>query len=123
MAQISLELPATTDAPGQARHALRAVASSMSARDRWRAELIMTELVSNAVVHGPGGPVTVAIDCGGGAVRGRVGDPGPGVERRRDRAPESSESGRGLFLVDRLSDRWGTSPEASGVWFEVTARA
>jgi len=82
--------------------------------------MIITELVTNAVKHGPGGPVELAIDAGGRGVRGEVGDPGPGIRRReltRRRATE--EGGRGLFLVDALSDSWGLSEDRSRVWFEV----
>jgi anti-sigma regulatory factor (Ser/Thr protein kinase) len=96
----------------------------MSPDDRWRAELIVTELVTNAVRHGPGGPVELALDCGGNALRGQVGDPGAGIRRHqlvRRRAVD--EGGRGLFLVDALSDGWGLADDRSRVWFEVSARA
>jgi anti-sigma regulatory factor (Ser/Thr protein kinase) len=92
--------------------------------DRWRAELIVTELVTNAVRHGPGGPVEIAIETGGNGVRGEVADPGPGIRHydlARRRATE--EGGRGLFLVDALSDSWGLSDDRSRVWFEIAARA
>ena len=92
--------------------------------DRWRAELIVTELVTNAVRHGPGGPVELAIEAGGAGFRGEVKDPGVGIRRNelvRRRATE--EGGRGLFLVDALSDSWGLSDDASRVWFEVAGRA
>jgi serine/threonine-protein kinase RsbW len=87
-------------------------------------ELIVTELVTNAVRHGPGGPVCLAIAAGGNGFRGEVADPGPGIRRHelvRRRATE--EGGRGLFLVDALSDSWGLSADRSRVWFEVTAHA
>jgi serine/threonine-protein kinase RsbW len=86
--------------------------------------MIVTELVSNAVRHGPGGPVELAIEAGGKGVRGEVADPGPGIDRgdlERRRATE--EGGRGLFLVDALSDAWGLAHDRSSVWFEVAARA
>ena len=126
MASISLELPATTHAPAAAREALRVAAGSsgVGEDDRWRAELIVTELVTNAVRHGPGGPVEIEIEAGGNGVRGEVADPGPGIrhydlERRRP----TEEGGRGLFLVDALSDSWGLSDDRSRVWFEVAPRA
>lgn len=126
MPSISLELPATPHAPTTAREALRQVAAECGVdRDQcWRAELIVTELVTNAVRHGPGGPVELAIETGGSGVRGEVRDPGPGIRHHelvRRRATE--EGGRGLFLVDALSDSWGLSDDHSRVWFEVAARA
>jgi anti-sigma regulatory factor (Ser/Thr protein kinase) len=125
MAQIWVDLPANEDAPARARQALReATGDAMSPDDRWRAELIVTELVTNAVEHGPGGPVSLAIDTGGNGVRGQVADPGPGIHRHQlvARRPVD-EGGRGLFLVDALSDGWGLSEHQSRVWFEVAARA
>jgi anti-sigma regulatory factor (Ser/Thr protein kinase) len=96
----------------------------IEADDRWRIEMVVTELVANAVRHGPGGPVELAIQAGGSGVRGEVADPGPGIDHfdlERRRATE--EGGRGLFLVDALSDSWGLSDDRSRVWFEITARA
>jgi anti-sigma regulatory factor (Ser/Thr protein kinase) len=123
---ISLELPATSHAPTRAREAVRVAArdAGVSADDRWRAEIIITELVTNAVKHGPGGPVELALHVGGSGVHGEVADPGPGIDHydlERRRATE--EGGRGLFLVDALSDSWGLSRDRSRVWFEVAAQA
>ena len=98
--------------------------TSVGDDDRWRAEMIVTELVSNAVRHGPGGPVVLALESGGSGMRGEVADPGPGIHHydlHRRRATE--EGGRGLFLVDALSDSWGLSDNQSRVWFEIAARA
>ena len=86
--------------------------------------MIITELVTNAVKHGPGGPVEVAIQAGGSGMRGEVADPGPGIQHYSlDRRRATEEGGRGLFLVDALSDSWGLSDDRSRVWFEVAARA
>jgi anti-sigma regulatory factor (Ser/Thr protein kinase) len=96
----------------------------MSADECWRAQLIVTELVTNAVVHGPGGPVSLALDTGGKGVRGQVADPGPGILKKQLVSRRAvDEGGRGLFLVDALSDGWGLSEDHSRVWFEVSARA
>ena len=92
--------------------------------DCWRAEMIVTELVTNAVKHGPGGPVELAIESGGSGIRGEVTDPGPGIRHYDlDRRRATEEGGRGLFLVDALSDSWGLSEDSSRVWFEVAGRA
>jgi anti-sigma regulatory factor (Ser/Thr protein kinase) len=124
VSSISLELPATAYAPARARALVREAAqrTGVTEDDRWRVEMIVTELVTNAVRHGPGGPVEVAIWAGGDGMRGEIADPGPGIRRRdlmRRRATE--EGGRGLFLVDALSDSWGLSDDRSRVWFEVAS--
>jgi len=90
--------------------------------DRWRVEMIVTELVTNAVKHGPGGPVIVAIWAGGAGMRGEIADPGAGIRRTQlVRRRVTEEGGRGLFLVDALSDSWGLSDDRSRVWFEVAS--
>lgn len=124
MASISLELPATPYAPARAREAVRQAAGAIPEDDRWRIEMIITELVTNAVRHGPGGPVEVELEAGGNGFRGEVADPGPGIRRQQlvsRRATE--EGGRGLFLVDALSDSWGLSADRSRVWFEIAAQS
>jgi anti-sigma regulatory factor (Ser/Thr protein kinase) len=125
MSQIGLELPANENAPARARQAVREIAGgALPEDDRWRAELIVTELVTNAVIHGPGGPVSLVLDFGGYGVRGHVADPGPGIPGQRlVRRRATEEGGRGLFLVDALSDGWGLSEDHSRVWFEIAARA
>jgi anti-sigma regulatory factor (Ser/Thr protein kinase) len=122
MPQIALELPANADAPALARAAVRDVAGALAREDVWRAQLIVTELVTNAVLHGPGGPVQLDLQVGGDGVRGQVGDPGPGIRRSFARL-QSGEGGRGLDLVDQLSDGWGLADDRSRVWFEVAATA
>jgi anti-sigma regulatory factor (Ser/Thr protein kinase) len=126
VASISIELPATVYAPARAREAVREAAqhAAVCEDDRWRAELIVTELVTNAVRHGPGGPVEIAIEVGGACLRGEVADPGPGFPRFEVVTHRGiGEGGRGLYLVDVLSDSWGLSEDSSRVWFEVCAQA
>jgi anti-sigma regulatory factor (Ser/Thr protein kinase) len=126
VASISLELPATPYAPARARAAVREAAeeTGVNPDDCWRVEMIVTELVTNAIRHGPGGPVEIAIHSGGHGMRGEVADPGPGIRKTQlERRRPTEEGGRGLFLVDALSDSWGLSDERSRVWFEVASRA
>lgn len=126
MASVSLELPATNHAPARAREAVREAAARTGVSDdeRWRVELIITELVTNAIRHGPGGPVEIALEAGGRGVRGEVSDPGPGIRRQKlVRRKATEDGGRGLFLVDALSDSWGLCDDRSRVWFEVSAQA
>jgi serine/threonine-protein kinase RsbW len=126
VATLTLELPANHYAPTRARELVREAAATtgVTADDRWRVEMIVTELVSNAVRHGPGGPVEVALESGGQGMRGEVADPGRGIHHLDLVARRATEEGgRGLFLVDALSDSWGLSEDRSRVWFEVAARA
>jgi hypothetical protein len=72
------------------------------------AELLTSELVTNAVVHAHGAPeVTVRVVAGGAAVHVEVADDGTaGVLAWREPAA-GAESGRGFQLVNEIATRWG----------------
>ncbi len=88
------------------------------------AVLLTSELVTNAILHG--GPhsasaaVRLEVTLLAGRLRVEVGDASQAVPVVGDGAPKSV-GGRGLLLVERLADRWGCEPDASGkvVWFEL----
>jgi anti-sigma regulatory factor (Ser/Thr protein kinase) len=64
--------------------------------------LALSELLGNAVRHGPGGLVTVGIDWRRALPRLSVRDLGHGFPLRISLPPGRSEGGRGLFLISRL---------------------
>ena len=85
------------------------------------ARLLVSELVTNTVVHAASAvEVEVAVDEAGVVVRVRDADTGPLVSRAGG-GTELDEGGRGFMLVDRLAHTWGT--EHSGgrktVWFRL----
>lgn len=79
---------------------------------------VVSELVSNVLLHGHGEPVLRLLDVAGG-VRVEVSDdsPQPPVIRR------SGPGGLGMQLVDRLSTSWGVSRRGRGkmVWCQLPA--
>ncbi|ANW18808.1 hypothetical protein BB341_11500 [Streptomyces clavuligerus] len=86
--------------------------------------LLISELVTNAVVH-TGCPAVLRMLFGGGAieaqtVRVEVADRSARPPRQRHAGGEDT-NGRGLELVAGLSDRWGWRPEGAGksIWCEV----
>jgi hypothetical protein len=87
------------------------------------AELLVSELVGNALDHGRG-QVRLSFFAADGRVRCEVEDEDPRLPRMRA-ADLDAESGRGLFLVDMLSGRWGAVATARGkaIWFELPAFA
>jgi anti-sigma regulatory factor (Ser/Thr protein kinase) len=84
------------------------------------AQLLVSELVGNAVRHGAP-PIEVEVSCvGAQTLQVRVRDAAEDGPRPRD-ADADAEGGRGLALVDMLSDDWGTDPDEDGksVWFRL----
>ncbi|WP_232788900.1 ATP-binding protein [Streptomyces odonnellii] len=86
--------------------------------------LLISELVTNAVVH-TGCPAVLRMRFrpGGaeaGTVRVEVADASACPPRPRH-AEGDDTNGRGLELVDGLADRWGWQPEGAGkrIWCEV----
>jgi anti-sigma regulatory factor (Ser/Thr protein kinase) len=87
------------------------------------AELVVSELITNAIDADCGGAeltVTVATD---GAVRIEVVDDALGLPQEAV-VPSSAQRGRGLALVAALSTRWGYEKRLRGkrVWAELPAR-
>jgi hypothetical protein len=82
--------------------------------------LVVSELVSNAVAHA-GTEISVGISLKEhGVVRIEVSDGRTWPPRPRAVTPDSV-GGRGLLLVEALSDRWGVETRAEGktVWAEI----
>jgi len=112
------------DAAVAARQAVIASNGALPASVRADVLLLVTELVTNAVRHagvGPEQPVRVGLCWLPRRVRVEVTDPGDGFARVHARSMGDEWGGWGLLLVDRIADRWGAWPTASGtcVWFEV----
>jgi anti-sigma regulatory factor (Ser/Thr protein kinase) len=80
---------------------------------------VVTELINNAVAHGPQRPITVALAVDGESIRGEVADQGnPAATIRPDREA-ASEGLHGLRVVDQLTSRWGVYEGSTHVWFEL----
>lgn len=72
-------------------------------------KLVTTELVTNAVRHSGTDEVVVYVRVGRPSLLVKVCDRGPGVEADVHEAELMDEGGRGLFLVEAVSQSWGTS--------------
>lgn len=85
--------------------------------------LLVSELVTNAVLHADGRPV-LDVSVEAERLRISVTDAGRGEPEVQTDNPLLSEHGRGMLLVDSLSSRWGTEPcdpRGKLVWFELEA--
>jgi serine/threonine-protein kinase RsbW len=103
-----------------------------SGADKNLLELLTTEAVANAVLHGAG-EVVVELTCTEQVVRVGVSDASPLLPETRRAGPETI-GGHGVALIDTLSSRWGIQTPADGdagphpdprrksgktVWFEL----
>ncbi len=90
------------------------------------AELLASEVVTNALVHTTRGAV-LTVTLSGGAeprVRVEVFDFASHCPKARA-ANDHASGGRGLLIVESLSDAWGvrTQPVGKTVWFELAVPA
>ncbi|MET7419916.1 ATP-binding protein [Dactylosporangium sp. NPDC005555] len=111
---------------GRARAWLRAALPTLVGRSTRRylhddTELLLCELVTNALVHG-GGVTAVELRHVGQALRVSVRDGGAEAPIVRD-VPPDADYGRGLALVEALASRWGVdrshAEPGKCVWLEL----
>jgi two-component sensor histidine kinase len=119
-------VPGGLDAPARARHALAANLNwELSAERRFDACLLLHELVVNSVLHaGADASQTIDVDMtiGPEAVRVAVSDNGSASVPSVRELDAATERGRGLRLVELLSDVWGMRREGARgttLWFEL----
>lgn len=117
-------LPPYPTSVGAARRFVRDVLMSRQVADEvvGTVELLTSEVVTNAILHGRAGPRLV-VEVGPGVVRVGVHDMSPAPPVRR-RARPDDVSGRGVMIVDELASAWGVEAGDDGgkrVWFEVAS--
>ena len=116
-----LELPLSTESVPAARRFVRdQMIDSDTVADIDTASLLVTEIVTNAVLHAIA-PMTLGVEVGADVVRIEVRD-GSQLPPRVHAFSPSAATGRGLRLLESLAVRWGVRPEAGGgkaMWFEV----
>jgi anti-sigma regulatory factor (Ser/Thr protein kinase) len=120
-----VRLAAKPAAVGQARcHIQAAICAWAVPVDEAIAILLTSELVTNAITHQAGRTVTVAITCSPGQLRVDVHDTSRALPVLAA-APVDAETGRGLMLVDTLSDEWGSyrTPAGKAVYFTLTSQS
>ena len=117
---ISIRLSGGPEAAARARRELSKLRGDLDPPLMETLRLLVTELVSNSVRHANSQTVVLKVLVGRSVVLTEVSDEGPGFDPAAEPRPDS-ESGWGLFLVERLAHRWGVTrgPEATRVWFEL----
>jgi anti-sigma regulatory factor (Ser/Thr protein kinase) len=119
--ELELSLPSRPESVAEARLAVGAYLSEQTEITRDSARVVVSELVTNAIKHGPGGKVTLRIRREGDSVHGEVEDEGDGtIELRREQT--GFDGGFGLRVVHALTERWGVREGSTHVWFELSDR-
>jgi len=117
----SFALPPAPTSPREARNrAARELAGWGNPESRHAVVLLISELVTNAVVHARS---TVTVDLAvrdDGPVRVKVHDESP-VPPTPRRHHADRPGGRGMHLLESLATRWGVEASRNGksIWFEV----
>jgi anti-sigma regulatory factor (Ser/Thr protein kinase) len=120
----SLTLPGHPGQVAEARRFVRkATGTGRPAAVADTAELLTSEIVTNAVLHSnsglDGGSVTVLVIEIAGGIRVEVADDGSEQSAPVVRGDIYASDGHGLFLVQSLADQWGYVRDEAGttVWF------
>ena len=117
------DFPAELASAGRARSFVGGLCRSWGVQGTLaEAEMIVTELVENAVRHS-NSDCDVTVRLADDTLTIGVSDHGVGLPRLLHPALDMP-GGRGLLLVQNISERWGYEPTEDGkvVWADVTAR-
>ena len=115
-------LRATPAAPSKARETVRELLVAWGYPELCDTAMLLTsELVTNAVRHAGTRVHLLVQRLPAGGIRLAVSDAAPGDWPQVNKPGVDQESGRGMWLVDKLSNSWGTTRGRSGktVWFEL----
>jgi anti-sigma regulatory factor (Ser/Thr protein kinase) len=117
------ELRGGENAPRTARRALESLDGQIAPALQDDVRLLVSEVVANSVLHagvGPDDSLTLVLSVSDERLRVEVHEPDHDFRPSFPAQRESSGSGNGLLIVERVADRWGITREASTcVWFEI----
>ncbi len=119
-----LELRPAAESVAQARRSVDGLRGVLREELLEDLRLLVSELVTNSVRHAglaTSDRVELRIVVGPKTVRTEIADPGPGFLPPPSDPVAGAPSGWGLFLVERLADRWGVDRRDghTRVWFEL----
>ncbi|MFB9236818.1 SpoIIE family protein phosphatase [Plantactinospora siamensis] len=118
----AMEVPAEPTAPGRVRHWMTDQLTEWQVPEQviGAAVLCTSELTTNALLHA-GTAARVEIDLTPERLLVSVADSGNRGRVVRAQTDALSSRGRGIGLIEQLSDAWGTDPTVRGstVWFEM----
>lgn len=108
--RFELRLPLSEEAPFAARRSVEAAAPFVKPRVLEDLRLLISELVTNSVMHARNETsdeawIEVRLKTTDNAIQAEVTDRGPGFDRPTQYR-EMGEGGRGLFLLNKIASRW-----------------
>ena len=120
---VVLQLNKDLDAPATARRFVADEAACLPAEVVSDAELLVSELVTNAVVHGRSA-ITLRVNVDPPGIGVAVHDRGEDTVEVTPEPPDPETSGgRGLLIVRTLATAWGVTPSdpppGKTVWFRL----
>ena len=122
-----VDLARDPDSAAEARRALGEVSDHLSPRRLEDAQLLVSELVTNAIRHaglGDDDVIRLVVVTADRSLRIEVCDTGHGFEVAEPDPDPMQPSGWGLYLVRELADRWGVEQDReTRVWFELDREA
>jgi anti-sigma regulatory factor (Ser/Thr protein kinase) len=121
---LAIRLQAGPTAARRARDALVGLRDGISPGPFEDVRLLVSELVTNSIRHaglGPDAWIDLRAKATPNHFRVEVSDSGPGFQYREQPLSMYQTSGWGLYLVERIADRWGVDRDGSRttVWFEM----
>jgi anti-sigma regulatory factor (Ser/Thr protein kinase) len=123
--RLRFRLPARDTSAAEARRRVRRQLAQWRAPGETceNAQLVISELVTNALRHTDSETVGCELRILGSRLRVAVDGDGAGPRQAVRMAGEDEESGRGLLLVCTLATVWGVRPRGTGrghvVWAEL----
>lgn len=121
---VTARFPAHPASIGAARRLVTSLCATAHLESlREVAVLLVSEVATNALIHGSG-DLTITARAGEDAMRVEIFDHSSARPRVRD-ASAHDEGGRGLAMVDALATDWGVAPALHGkvVWFLVDGQS
>ena len=120
--ELELRFERNRETPSRARTALTEwLGQRAGPEELARARLLVSELVTNAVLHGTG-EIQVRAQVNPDRILVEVIDEGHGFEREMRELDFDEVGGRGLTIVESEASRWGVHEGTTHVWFELERR-
>lgn len=121
LVRLTTQLPAADSSPHRARTLVRhRFSEKIPADSLYDLLTVVSELVTNAVRHGDGGDIGLAVAVGDGRIQGEVQNRGEGAVEQVP-VDHGRSGGLGLHIVDAIADRWAVRGDGlTRVSFELS---